>query len=319
MSQRFDVPLSDAIAEAAVLWMVRLHSGDVSEQERQAFEAWLEQDHRHASAFDRLNGGLRTATDSPWRARSVGPLLSAINAPNGRRQFMRNALGLGALAVSVGLLGRVGGLPMAGELLTGTAERRRWQLDDGSVLQLNARSRVSTRFTDGQRQLRLLQGELILDIVANANQVFRLETAEGIVSGYGGRLMLRQAERLSELTTLEGALSVSPSNGPGALVSPHKRVLFDTAAIVQQGAMNRGDTAWLDGWLEARKKPLATVVEALRSYRPGIIRLEPELAQLPVSGLYPLDNSDQTLEMLERQLPIRIHRYSPYWISIGRA
>jgi transmembrane sensor len=41
------------------------------------------------------------------------------------------------------------------------------------------------------------------------------------------------------------------------------------------------------------------------------------VADLRLSGLYPLDDSDRTLQLLERSLPIRVTWHNPYWVSIG--
>lgn len=85
----------------------------------------------------------------------------------------------------------------------------------------------------------------------------------------------------------------------------------DRVVVAEQQAMRKGETAWLSGWLEARNQPLGEVVDTLRTYR-GIVRLDNSLARLSVSGLYPLDNSDQTLKCSEQQLPIRVNRFGPY-------
>ena len=314
-----DRAFKDPIAEEAILWMVRLQSGEVSPGEHQAFEAWRATDSRHADAFRRIQIGLDTAQGSPLRGRPSAPILHAINAPSGRRTFLRNSLALGGLAVSIGLLGRAVQWPSPNDLQTGTAERRNWQLVDGSRLQLNARSRVSTAFVDNQRQLQLHQGELVLDVAKDAHVPFVLRTAQGVIRSNGGRLMVRQNPDATRIATLDGPLRLIPERGAVVTIESRRSVLFDDKAIVHQQPLMRGEAAWLDGWLEARNQPLAEVVETIRSYRPGIVRLDSSLADLTVSGLYPLDNSDQSLEMLEQQLPIKVRRFSAYWISIERA
>ncbi|RPM82148.1 hypothetical protein IPC1285_32120 [Pseudomonas aeruginosa] len=104
MKRSASTRLDDAIAEAAILWMVRLQSGEVSLAEQQAFENWQAADPRHGVAFERLAAGLAAARQSPWQGRPSGPMLQALEAPSSRRSFMRNSLALGGLALSVGLL-----------------------------------------------------------------------------------------------------------------------------------------------------------------------------------------------------------------------
>ena len=321
MKRSASTRLDDAVAEAAILWMVRLQSGEVSLAERQAFENWQAADPRHGVAFERLAAGLAAARQSPWQGRPSGPMLQALEAPSSRRSFMRNSLALGGLALSVGLLARASLLPwsLPGDLQTGTAQRRDWQLADGSRLQLNARSRVATAFSSQHRELRLYQGELVLDLAANPTPPFHLRSEQGVVSASSGRLLLRQQGESTRLITLSGSARLTPANGRQQLIEPRRSVLFDQTSILQQAAMSHGETAWLDGWIEARNEPLAQIIETMRAYRRGIMRLDARLANLAVSGLYPLDNSDQTLEMLQQQLPIRVTRYSPYWIEIERA
>ncbi|MCQ3823031.1 FecR domain-containing protein, partial [Streptococcus agalactiae] len=96
-------------------------------------------------------------------------------------------------ALSVGLLARAGLLPwsLPGDLQTGTAQRRDWQLADGSRLQLNARSRVATAFSTQRRDLRLYQGELVLELAADPTRTFHLSSQQGLVSASSGRLLLR--------------------------------------------------------------------------------------------------------------------------------
>jgi len=59
------------------------------------------------------------------------------------------------------------------------------------------------------------------------------------------------------------------------------------------------------------------VVSALRPYRKGVIRLEPVIAQLRVSGAFPLDDTDHALTALAASLPIAVTRVTPYWVTIS--
>ena len=48
--------------------------------------------------------------------------------------------------------------------------------------------------------------------------------------------------------------------------------------------MATSETAWLEGWLVVRNQTLASVVDAIRPYRNGIVRLDSAVAGLRVSG-----------------------------------
>lgn len=180
MKRNASTVLDDAVAEAAILWMVRLQSGKPrlpssrpSTPGRPPIRATPCR--RHSSGWPGAQAFARAG--HPGRGRPSGPMLQALEAPSSRRSFMRNSLALGGLALSVGLLARAGLLPwsLPGDLQTGTAQRRDWQLADGSRLQLNARSRVATAFSTQRRDLRLYQGELVLELAADPTRTFHLE------------------------------------------------------------------------------------------------------------------------------------------------
>ncbi|PBD21189.1 iron dicitrate transport regulator FecR, partial [Pseudomonas aeruginosa] len=84
-----------------------------------------------------------------------------------------------------------------------------------------------------------------------------------------------------------------------------------------RGPAEGGESAWLDGRLEVRDRPLGEVLEALRAYRRGIISVADDAAALRVSGIYPLDDSGAALALLEQSLPIRLDYHGPYWVSIA--
>jgi transmembrane sensor len=66
-------------------------------------------------------------------------------------------------------------------------------------------------------------------------------------------------------------------------------------------------------------QPLSEVVQALRPYRHGFIRISPAAARLQVLGAFPLDDSDRVLDALEQTLPIRVTRHGGWLVSIEAA
>lgn len=65
--------------------------------------------------------------------------------------------------------------------------------------------------------------------------------------------------------------------------------------------------------------PLGSVVERLRPYFPGVIRVTDEAASLPVTGVFPLDQPLRALDALVHTLPLKISRYAGYLVLIARA
>ncbi|MDT4829116.1 hypothetical protein FQZ97_625300 [compost metagenome] len=57
------------------------------------------------------------------------------------------------------------------------------------------------------------------------------------------------------------------------------------------------------------------MVEALRPYHRGLIRVAPAVRPLRVQGVYPLDDPERALTALAETLPIRVSHYGP-WLTL---
>ncbi|WP_438298787.1 FecR domain-containing protein [Pseudomonas sp. NMS19W] len=308
----------ETLIDEAAQWMALLQSGDVSLQERAAFDAWCAADPRHQQIIEQMGGGLNLLRHANLRGLPRESVLHSLNAPSSsRRRFISGSLSVLGLAVLAGLLGRrYGWLPEAGELSTGTGERREFTLEDGSTLMLNARSRVVPLFDSAERLLALRSGELLIDVAKNPARPFVVETGHGRMRALGTKFLVQRAEDSTRLVMLHSQVEVVTAGGARQVVEAGESLLFNEREILALERSKGQESAWVQGRLEVRDRPLSEVIDSLRSYRRGILHLSPEVAGLRLSGLYPLDDSDRTLQLLERSLPIRVTWHNPYWVSI---
>jgi len=201
-------------------------------------------------------------------------------------------------------------------LSTGTGERRAFTLEDGSALTLNARSRVVPRFNNLERLLDLRSGELLIDVAKNLGRPFVVETEHGRMRALGTKFLVQRGEDSTRLVMLHSQVEVVTASGARQVVEAGESLLFNGQEILALEHSKGQESAWVQGRLEVHDRPLSEVIDSLRSYRRGILHLSPEVAGLRLSGLYPLDDSDRTLQLLERSLPIRVTWHNPYWVSI---
>jgi len=308
----------ETLIDEAAQWMALLQSGDVSLQERAAFEAWRAADPRHQQIIEQMGGGLNLLRHANLRGLPRESVLHSLNAPSSsRRRFISGSLSVLAVAVLAGLLGRrYGWLPEAGELSTGTGERRQFTLEDGSALTLNARSRVVPRFNSLERLLDLRSGELLIDVAENLTRPFVVETGHGRMRALGTKFLVQRAEDSTRLVMLHSQVEVVTASGARQVVEAGESLLFNGREILALERSKGQESAWVQGRLEVRDRPLSEVIDSLRRYRRGILHLSSDVAGLHLSGLYSLDDSDRTLQLLERSLPIRVIWHNPYWVSI---
>jgi transmembrane sensor len=62
--------------------------------------------------------------------------------------------------------------------------------------------------------------------------------------------------------------------------------------------------------------PLAEFLAELRRYRTGWIDCAPEVASLPISGAFPLADTDRVLAAVADTLPLRLRYRTRYWVSV---
>lgn len=216
-------------------------------------------------------------------------------------------------------LGRIGivGFPWPGDLYTGTGQRQSFRLEDGSQLVLDARSQVRPEFDGYRRRLRLREGRLLVDVARDPARPFVVDTGRGQVEAQGTRFQVSDDGASSRVVVLESRVRITTADGRQCLLERGQSARFDASAILARGPAEGGESAWLDGRLEVRDRPLGEVLEALRAYRRGIISVADDAAALRVSGIYPLDDSGAALALLEQSLPIRLDYHGPYWVSIA--
>lgn len=76
---------------------------------------------------------------------------------------------------------------------------------------------------------------------------------------------------------------------------------------------------WRDGVLTAQNQPLGDFLRELQRYRPGVLRWEPSLEALRVTGSFRLDDTDRILILLASTLGLEVQNRTRYWVSLHRA
>jgi len=306
----------ERLIEQATRWIVLLRSGQASDAERQAFLAWRTRDPRHDELCLRLERTLGVFQVPIAQGIDGGLLQRALEAPSSRRKVMQRALLGAGLMIGGGWSLTPSFDTLGADFSTGIGQRQTVRLDDGSELLLNAQSAADVHFDGQRRVLKWREGEGLIQVAAD-RRPFVLQTSGGEVHAVDARILLRDRSARCRVGAMDKALQIVTRGGDHLQLQPGQEVSFDRYRFGVVEALRSGDSAWVNGLLEVRDRPLSEVIEALRPYRHGVLRVDPAIAGLRVSGLYRLDQSDVVLETLGRTLPIRINRRSDYWVTVG--
>lgn len=298
---------SPQVAEQAVHWLIESQGDDFGQRQQQAFDRWLQANQEHQRAWahiQQVNQRLRGVTSPVVHATLQAPPSPA------RRRALKTLLLVGITSATGLGLQQHNRLPgLMADYRSPLGQRRRMQLDDGSVLQLNTRSAADVRFDGQQRVLRLFEGELALQVASDARPLL-LRTAEGALRLDSGRFNVRQFDGYSVVSVFEGVASAA---GQPLLAGQQARFAGAWRSVA---ALDRNVGAWVDGMLVASQMRLADFLAELGRYRHGQLGCSDQVADLRISGSYPLDDSERILQMLEVALPVRVRRFTRYWVMV---
>lgn len=305
----------DPIAQKAVAWMVQIHSGELTELERQEFETWRAADVRHDQACRRLEQTLGVIPQM-----GTAPALRSALQKSNRRQFLGNALALSVMAYAGGWLYNRN-TPITGffsDLSTGTAQRQTTTLSDGSVLILNARSIVDIDAGPNQRRIDLLKGQIHV-AVSKSSSPLLINTGAGQIRVESGKLVVSSRPGGIRVAALSASATLLNRDSSKMQLSPGTGAMMTAISLSPLKINPAAEVAWINGFIEIDDQPLSVLVDALRDYRTGVLRISPEASVIRISGLFPLDNSDFTLEALAQTFPVVVTRTTDYWVSITSA
>ncbi|MBC3422870.1 FecR domain-containing protein [Pseudomonas sp. RW3S2] len=300
--------ISPQVAEQAVHWLIESQGADFDPVQQQALEHWLQADGEHQRAWahiQQVNQRLRGATSPVVHATLQAP-------PSPARRRALKALLLAGVASATGL-GLQSHNPLPGlmaDYRSPVGQRRRLPLDDGSLLRLNTRSAADVRFDGQQRYVHLLDGELSLDVARDTRPLV-LRTDDGSLQLDSGRFNVRQFEGFSQVSVFSGMARLQ-----GQVLLAGQQARLAAGHWESIGALDRNIGAWVDGMLVVSQMRLGEFLAELSRYRHGQLGCSEQVAGLRISGSYPLDDSERILEMLEVALPVRVRRFTRYWVKV---
>ncbi|PIF11423.1 FecR domain-containing protein [Janthinobacterium sp. 13] len=313
------------VQQQAAEWLTVLMSEQASKAEHAAWQRWRGADPEHERAWQHIE-----AVSQRFNGLHRGAAAQALagtqrQAVNGKRRqvlaWLGVAAGGGMLAAQTGVWDGVRAL--RADYRTATGERRVVALADGSVLSLNTGSAVNVRFDASRRLIELLAGEVLVTSGHGAGSDAPLEVAtrEGRVRALGTRFAVRQQDGYSTVDVFERAVEIRPRDDVGAplLLAAGRGTAFSRHAPDAPHAIDVHAHAWSHGQLIVDDVTLGDFLADLARYRPGVIHCAPEVAQLRLSGVFPLADTQRILNMLPNSLPVQVRSRTRYWVSVEPA
>ena len=144
---------------------------------------------------------------------------------------------------------------------------------------------------------------------------FVVRTRQGDVQAQAARFCAREDGSACRVSVQEGAVTLRRGDASLALAAGEQAWLRgDEAPRIEPADPHAAD--WTRGVLHASAWRLDAFAAELGRYRPGVLRCDPEVAGLRISGAFQLQDTDAVLAALPSTLPVQVRYRSAYWVTI---
>lgn len=316
-----DPQLAD-IERLALHWFVRSAGGTpLDAAERAALQAWLAADAAHAAALARWQGDWRSLDALP--SAGVQRLRRQLASERcvRRREHWHERRWAGALLA--GLLMAGSGLGwawwqapvFAQQFATARGQPLEVSLPDGSQLHLDSASRAELALYRSRRELRLPEGQAVLQVKGDAARPFEVLAGPLRITVVGTRFAVRHIPGVpgyggASVAVEEGRVQVQAGAGqPALLLTAGQHVSSDVDGRL--GPVSAVTAAGIAPWREHRLSvvdmPLSAVLAEFERYGPvpWVLR-DPAIAALRVSGSFDLRRFDTVGRILPQVLPVSL-------------
>ena len=311
--------------EAALGWIARLRNDSASSQDRADFALWLAGSPSRRQAMDSM---LDLWADlGVVRELDFSQQQSAV-AANQSRWWLGSAVAAAACLVVAILLWPVSQDSIdTVEFRTAIGERRSFELQDSSRLNLNTNSRVTVRYSADQRLLTLVDGEAFFEVAADAERPFHVDAGSARVTAVGTAFNIRLVDHSTRVTVTEGVVKVvelgaTTSRAPQQdTLRVNQRLIATAEGLGAAEDMSEYlDLAWRQGELVADNMPLLELAAELeRYYDKHIIIADRDLAALSVSGVFALEQPEAILQAVALSLDLEIRPLSEQRVQLLKA
>ena len=353
---------ADARLEQAVEWFMRLRSDSARVEDLPELQRWIDSDSQNAVAYQQVCAS--------WAA--VGSHASAPEVVVGRRDALENARKAGRhhwtacfawrprvaqVAASAGMIVvlALGSWFVTAQhssvYATEVGEQRTVALQDGSVIAIDACSRVRVRYTERERLVSLEQGQARFTVAKDPLRPFRVHVRDQTVVALGTQFDVELISENVLVTLIEGHIAVTglatahngdkenspvtrrtvePSSGnlssggrKGAGVveltaGEGLRIHRDGHAVFVANVNLDRIATWQSGKLFFDNEPLASAAERLNRYSRRRIEVDPSVATLGISGIFNTVDTDSFIEAITEYFPVKVDQKSDSEIHLTR-
>lgn len=204
---------------------------------------------------------------------------------------------------------------------TTVGERQTLELPDGSLAEMNSDTAVAVAYAPGERRIRLLKGEAVFTVSADARRPFVVEAGGGEAVALGTVYGVRDVGDSITVTVIESHVAISAGTDDQSVrLGADQRVRYENGRLgIIEPVDAASETAWRRSKLIFVDRPLGEVIDELNRYHKGMIRIiDGSIRSRRISGVFETGDIVGVVDALEKSFGFNDTRLGNLVILIHR-
>lgn len=300
--------------KAAARWYAELQDAEADPALWQRFLVW-ERDPLNAESFRQIEAALSTLD----RTRYAAPVNQARSYPSRMRWPLLAGLAATLLLAALGaitLLGNNAPQVSTDIYATRIGEQETVTLPDGSTALLNTASRIEVTYSEDARQILLTEGQALFEVVKGETP-FTVEAGGWDTTALGTLFEVYLPPDGVRVTLIEGSVNVANA-GAGETLAPGDQLTVTGDTLTKSRIDPTRALSWKSGMITFTDVTLAEAATEMNRYSDIKLRVDAQVAEERLSGVFRVGDQEGFAAALEAFLPIKAER-SVGEIVIGQA
>jgi transmembrane sensor len=307
--------------QEAAGWLVKQQEKPLTATEQKQLEQWQQSNKDNQFAWQRAQHFINQVDTLP---KDIA--YAVLNRPDDeKRRFNigKLALLLASGPLIWGTYKTVDIQQWSADYRTAKGQQKQVTLPDGTKVKLNTATAFDISFDDKIRLLSLREGEIQVHTATTDSQElkpFIVKTQDAILSPFDANFTVRQYSELTRVGVIEGRVKVVPklaNDAEGNVFKTGHQVELSSHAFLSHKPLATDTISWLDNMLAVHNMPLNKFIQEVSRYHRGLLRVSPDIANIDVSGAFPVQDINIIFNMLSHTYPINIKSHlSNYWVTL---
>jgi transmembrane sensor len=325
MERKARPKLNTQIYEEACDWFVEFRDGAPNANARREFDVWVRKSPEHLAAYLEIAAiwteGPALDPEQIWPAETLiaraadesdnvvlleRPSVAQITPRAGKSQFLAVAAALVVISLVAGVLGWMQFLRVS-TYTTAIGEQRSIVLADGSIVELNSRSRIQIRFSEQQRSVNLLDGQALFQVAKDRARPFVVASDGTTVRAVGTQFDVYKKKTGTVVTVVEGRVAILRKRAAVYLSAGEQLMVTPMSEQKTAHPNVASATAWTQRQLIFESASLSDVAQEFNRYNERQLVIEdPNIHDFHISGVFSSTDPASLIRFLRQRPDVQV-------------